>query len=84
MNFMSVLVSLPGSHGAAPEGAQLHGSSGLVTAVPVSWGGKPLLGFLQETPMPAAAGLWLSGLTSGFVLTVPLSPTSVWFGDNKL
>lgn len=55
-----------------------------MAAVPVPWGGKPLSGFLEETPMPAAAGLWLSGLTSGFVLTVPLSPTSMWFGDNKL
>lgn len=55
----------------------------LVTAVPVSWGGKPLSGFLQETPMPAAAGLWLSGLTSGFVLTVPVGPTSMLFGANK-
>lgn len=55
-----------------------------MTALPVSWGGKPRAGFLQETPMPAAAGLWLSGLTSGFVLTVPLGPTSMWFGAKKL
>lgn len=56
----------------------------LVTAVPVSWGGKPLPGFCQETPVSAAAGLWLSGLTSGFVLTAPLGPPSMWFGANKL
>lgn len=55
-----------------------------MTALPVSWGGKPLSSFLQETPMPAAAGLWLSGLTRGSVLTVSLSPMSMWFGDNKL
>lgn len=55
-----------------------------MTAVPVSWGGKPLSGFCQETPVPAAAGLWLSGLTIGFVLTVPLGPPSMWFGANKL
>lgn len=55
-----------------------------MTAVPVSWGGKPLSGFRQETPVPAAAGLWLSGLTSGFVLTVPLGPPSMWFEANKL
>lgn len=55
-----------------------------MTAVPVSWGGKPLSGFLEETPMPAAAGLWLSGLTSGFVLTVPPGPTAMWFGVNNL